>query len=515
MRQARYLLGIDIGSSSVKAAIIDAENASQVASAFSPATEMVISAPFPGWAEQQPSAWEFHAKQAIGMAIKKAGISSSCICSIGIAYQMHGLVCLDKQGNVLRPAIIWCDSRAVETGNRAFDRLGQDFCLSHYLNSPGNFTASRLGWLREYERLIFDKIHTIMLPGDWLAFRLTGEKLTTRSGLSEAILWDFKQQGLATGLTDYYGISQEMIPPLCGTFGIQGRLGRDASIAFNLPEGIPVSYRAGDQPNNAFSLRALDPGDIAATAGTSGVVYCVTDKPAYDKQSRVNTFIHVNDSAEAPRNGVLLCINGTGISNSWIRKTLAGIQPGMLPDNSTGRDHDSYPSYDEINKTAAMIPAGSEGLLFIPFGNGAERILNNISINASFENIDFTRHSQKHMFRAVQEGIAFAFRYGLDIMAGMKIKPSVIRAGHANMFLSAVFAQTLANLASVTIELFNTDGATGAALGSGVGAGIYLSMDEAFTSLKCIQYISPDKDQSAVENAYCQWEKILKMKLQK
>ena len=497
MKKTGYLLGIDIGSSSVKAALVDVESSACIASAYSPETEMEISAPFPGQAEQQPAGWEFHAKAAILKALKKGGISKADIVSIGIAYQMHGLVCIDKQGKVLRPSIIWCDSRAVDIGNKAFTELGNDFCLGNYLNSPGNFTASKLRWVKENEPGIFDNTDTIMLPGDWLAFRLTGERLTTRSGLSEAILWDFKKNGIADDLLTYYGIPSGKIPPVCDPFSIQGRLHREAAQSFGLPEGIPVSYRAGDQPNNAFSLKALDPGDIAATAGTSGVVYCVTDKPACDPQSRVNTFVHVNDSPQSNRNGVLLCINGTGISNSWVRR-ISGS-----------------PGYDEINAAASKVQPGSEGLLFIPFGNGAERMLNNIRINAAFENLDLTRHSQSHLYRAVQEGIAFAFRYGLDIMGGMDIKPSVIRAGHANMFLSPVFAQTLSNLASVTIELYNTDGAIGAALGSGVGAGIYLNMDEAFINLKCIRRYSPEQEIDPIQHSYENWNKLLNLKLQK
>jgi len=491
MGTGQYLLGIDIGSSSVKAAIVDANNGKCLAAALSPETEMSISSPFPGWAEQNPSDWEHHARMAVGKAVQKAGIHSSGIASIGITYQMHGLVCLDSNGQVLRPSIIWCDSRAVETGNRAFEKLGRDFCLSHYLNSPGNFTASKLSWVKENETRIFEKISSVMLPGDWLAYRLTGEKCTTRSGLSEGILWDFKQQSIASDLLEYYGIPLHLIPAVSETFSIQGRLTNEAASAFSLPAGIPVSYRAGDQPNNAFSLRAVNPGDFAATAGTSGVVYCVTDKQAVDKQSRVNTFVHVTGTTDAPLYGVLLCINGTGISNSWIRRM-------------TGS-----PSYDQMNATASGVPAGSEGLLFIPFGNGSERMLNNVNLDASFANIDFTRHSQAHMFRAVQEGIAFSFRYGMDIMAGMDIRPSIIRAAYTNLFLSPVFTQTLANLASVTIELYNTEGAVGAALGSGLGAGIYRSFDEMFGNLKCIQTVLPDRDCQEILASYHQWEQLI------
>ena len=497
MKKSQYLLGIDIGSSSVKAALVNAENGICAGSAFSPETEMDISSPRPGWAEQNPLDWEFHAKTAIARALQKGGINSSDIVSIGLTYQMHSLVCLDKAGNVLRPSIIWCDSRAVETGKRAFETLGKEFCLEHYLNSPGNFTASKLRWVKENEPGIFEKTDQVMLPGDWLAFRLTGERSITRSGLSEGIFWDFERTELSADLLKYYGIPLHMIPPVCDTFGIQGQVTTEASASFGLPRGIPVSYRAGDQPNNAFSLKALEPGDIAATAGTSGVVYCVTGIAVYDKQSRVNTFVHVNDAPGHRRNGVLLCINGTGISNSWMRR-LCGAA-----------------GYEGMNDAAAGIPAGSEGLLFLPFGNGAERMLNNANINASFEGIDFTRHSQQHMFRAVQEGIAFAFRYGLDIMAGMEIRPSVIRAGQANLFLSDIFTRTLANLANLTIELYNTDGASGAALGSGVGTGLFGSPDEAFMNLKCIRTVNPDNDRDRIIDCFSQWCEQLKLKLQK
>lgn len=495
MNRSQYLLGIDIGSSSVKAAIVEAANGKCFATAFSPETEMQISSPFPGQAEQNPSDWEHHARLAVGKAVQKAGINPADIASVGICYQMHGLVCLDKDGEVLRPSIIWCDSRAVETGNKAFDKLGRDFCLAHYLNSPGNFTASKLSWVKENEPTVFEKISAVMLPGDWLAYQLTGEQCITRSGLSEGILWDFQRQGLASNLLEYYGIPADLIPRVCDTFSIQGRLTHKAAEAFNLPAGIPVSYRAGDQPNNAFSLRVINPGDFAATAGTSGVVYCVTDKKAFDTLSRVNTFIHVTGTATHPLYGVLLCINGTGISNSWMKK-LAGSQ-----------------SYEQMNLAASGIPAGSDSLLFIPFGNGAERMLNNKNMHASFSNIDFTRHSQAHMFRAVQEGIAFSFRYGMDIMAGMDIRPKVIRAAYTNMFLSPVFTQTLANLASVSIELYNTEGAVGAALGSGLGAGIYRSLDEMFGNLNCIHSVFPDHDQEKLSEPYHQWKQLITLKL--
>lgn len=496
MKQDQYLLGIDIGSSSVKAAVVRVSDASCVGSALSPQTEMPISSPYPGRAEQDPSLWEEHAVISIALALKKAGIRSDQIEAVGITYQMHGLVCLDRDEKVLRPSIIWCDSRAVETGEKALDELGRNYCLEHYLNFPGNFTASKLAWVKQNEPEIFEKTDAFMLPGDWLAYRLTGEKHTTRPGLSEGILWDFRSKEPAHALLSHYGIPQELIPPLCETFGIQGRITKEASTRFSLPAGIPVSYRAGDQPNNAFSLRALHPGDIAATAGTSGVVYCVTDKPVYDDASRINTFVHVNDSAKAPRNGILLCINGTGISNSWIRKLTGSV------------------SYGEMNEAASKITAGCDSLRFIPFGNGAERMLGNRTPGASFSNIDLNRHTREHVLRAVQEGIAFAFRYGLDIMAGMGINPGVIRAGKANLFLSPVFVHTLAGLCQVPVELYNTDGATGAALGAALGAGIFSSAEEALGHLECLDRIEPGKDAVEIQTYYDEWKLELEKKLQ-
>lgn len=496
MSKTTYLLGIDLGSSSVKASVVETPGGTCVASACSPATEMNILSPGPGRAEQDPAEWEKNAAGAIGMAMKKAGISGGNVAAIGIAYQMHGLVCVGRDGRVLRPSIIWCDSRAVDTGASAFASLGKEYCLTNLLNSPGNFTASKLAWVKQNEPSTFEKTDNFLLPGDWLAFRMTGEKFTTRSGLSEGVFWDFRKRAVSSPLCDLYGIPAAMIPETCETFGIQGRITKEAAERFGLPEGIPVTYRSGDQPNNAFSLRALEPGDIAATAGTSGVVYSVSREAVSDKFSRVNTFVHVNDTASDPRTGILLCINGTGISNSWIKKI----------SRSEG--------YPEMNRVASAIPPGSEGLLFIPFGNGAERMLGNRMPGASFEHLDFTRHSEGHLFRAVQEGIAFAFRYGTDILNEMGIIPSIIRAGQANLFLSKIFTHTLAGLAGVDIELYNTDGATGAALGAGIGAGIYSSAEEAFSGLRCIETISPGNDNEFIRERYFEWENILKSKLQ-
>ncbi len=486
-----YLLGYDIGSSSVKASIVDAQSGKCAASAFYPKSEAPIIALRSGWAEQNPSSWWENLRLATSDVLAASGVCPRDISAIGISYQMHGLVCVDKDMNVLRPSIIWCDSRAVPYGNMAFDALGHGRCLSHLLNSPGNFTASKLAWVKDNEPDVYSEIYKIMLPGDYIAMKLTGEICTTVSGLSEGMLWDFKEGRPAGFLLDFYGIGVELLPDVRPTFSEQGRVSAQAAAELGLAEGIPVTYRAGDQPNNALSLNVFNPGEIASTAGTSGVVYGVLGEVNYDSKSRVNTFAHVNHSHNDPRLGVLLCINGTGILNSWVRKNI--IPEGM--------------SYADMNELAAKAPVGSSGISILPFGNGAERMLENRVAGCSFHGIDFNLHGRAHLLRAAQEGIVFSFKYGIDIMEEMGMQVKKIHAGHANMFLSPIFRETLASVTGAVIELYDTDGAAGAAKGAGIGAGIYRDNSEAFSTLRRLEVIEPSSaDFDACCGAYALWK---------
>jgi xylulokinase len=485
-----YLLGFDIGSSSVKASLIDGDKGTCVASSFYPKQEMAILSVKAGWAEQHPGDWWQNLKLALADVLHESQVKSETIGAIGISYQMHGLVAIDKNKNVLRPSIIWCDSRAAVIGNQAFDGIGGQMCLENLLNSPGNFTASKLKWVKENEPEVFERIHKIMLPGDYIAMKMTGEVKTTVSGLSEGIMWNFKEGSLAKMLMDYYGFDTSLIPEITPTFGVQGMLTKEAATELGLAEGTPVSYRAGDQPNNALSLNVLNPGEVATTAGTSGVVYGVSEEVKYDPFSRVNTFAHVNHTGTQNRLGVLLCINGTGILNSWMNKNVGN----------------KVYSYDEMNMMADAIGIGSDGLSILPFGNGAERVLKNENYGAQISGLSFNNHTQAHMFRAAQEGIVFSFKYGMDIMKEIGIDTKVIRAGKANMFLSHVFRETLAGVTGATIELYNTDGAIGAARGAGVGSGYYKSFSEAFASLKKLETVEPDLSKKAqYESAYKNW----------
>jgi xylulokinase len=488
------LLGIDLGSSSVKASVIDGETGNCLASAFYPKDEMKFISKKPGWAEQAPETWWTNLKASIADCNNQLGAKKKEIGAIGISYQMHGLVTIDKGLKVLRPSIIWCDGRAITYGERAFTGIGRDFCLSHLLNSPGNFTATRLAWVKENEFELYAKIYKIMLPGDYFALRLTGELLTTFSGLSEGIFWDFKKEGVSKELMDFFGFDNNILATAVPSFSIQGKLLKTVASELGLPEAIPVSYRAGDQPNNALSLNVMEPGEVAATAGTSGVIYGVTDQKKHEPLSRVNSFLHVNHESANPRLGVLLCISGTGILNSWLRR-------------NTGNNM----SYDEMNDLAEKVSPGSERLSILPFGNGAERMLGNRDVGARISGLNFNTHTNAHLFRAAQEGIVFSIRYGLDIMNETGIIPSVIRAGAANMFQSRIFREALSCITGTEIHLYNTDGSIGAARGAGIGCGYYKSVKEAFAGLKEVGVTTPDKSKTeAYKEAYSTWLKYLK-----
>ena len=468
------LLGIDIGTSSIKVAIVDAASSKTLITVQYPDAETPINSIEPNWAEQDPEMWWEHVQQAILKAHASKKYNPLDIQSIGIAYQMHGLVLVDKHQKVLRDSIIWCDSRAVEIGNKAFKNIGEEKCLSHLLNAPGNFTASKLAWVKENEPAIFEKIDKLMLPGDFIAMKFTGSITTSIAALSEGIFWDFKNKTISKDILDYFGFNESIFPQVQDVFSTHGLLHSQSASALGLKEGTPITYKAGDQPNNALSLNVFEPGEVAATAGTSGVIYGVGDTLHYDKASRINQFAHINYTQELNRLGMLLCINGTGIMNSWAKKWIGDI-------------HD----YTKMNMEASTIAIGSEGLQVLPFGNGAERIFNNKIIGAHFLNLNLNQHTASHMYRAIQEGIAFSFRYGLDIMRANGITPSIIRAGNANLFKSTLFTEAFVNALNVPVELYDVDGSVGAAKAGGIGAGIYTSSKEAFHHFTPIQTIEP------------------------
>lgn len=488
-----FYIGYDLGSSSVKAALIESATGKSVGVTSYPEQEMSITAKQNGWAEQDPDLWWKNCCKVTQKLLSQTGIASNDIAGIGIAYQMHGMVIIDKNKEVLRPSIIWCDSRAVDIGNTTFKGVGEDKCISHLLNSPGNFTLSKLKWVKENEPEIFEKVDNLLLPGDYIALRLTGEATTTISGLSEGIMWDFKENKIADWLFDYMGISTDVIPKIHPTFSEQGTVTKKAAAEIGLPEGIPVLYRAGDQPNNALSLNVFNPGEIAATGGTSGVVYAVTDSIKTKESLRINNFAHVNYTKENPRIGKLLNINGAGIQYSWMKQNMA----------------DEVGSYKDMNSMASTVPFGSEGLRILPFGNGAERMLNNQNKGARISNLNFNLHKREHMFRAALEGIAFSFVYGIDILKNDDVDLSVIRAGNDNLFRSEIFSNTIATLVGAKINIIDTTGAVGAARAAGVSSGAFKTLDEVFSAIEHVMTYHPLKDKKNYTEFYEIWKQDL------
>lgn len=492
-----YFLGYDIGSSSIKASLVDARTLKSIKVVSYPKREMKMISHQAGWAEQHPEDWWKAIKAATKELLSSTKIDGKKVASIGISYQMHGLVAVDKNQEVVRPSIIWCDSRAVEIGNKALKKLGKKYCYKNYLNGPGNFTASKLKWVKDNEPKLYKTIDKIMLPGDYIAMRMSGEINSTIGNLSEGVLWDFRKNKPAKKLLKYYGIDEALLPEVKPSFSVQATLSQGAARSLKLASGTPISYRAGDQPNNALSLGVIEPGDVAGTGGTSGVVYAVTDKLIADKKNRVNSFAHVNYSKKDPRIGILLCINGAGSMYAWLRNNIAPTDT----------------AYETLEKQASKIKIGSDGLSVLPFGNGAERMFNNKNVGAHFKGLQLNTHSKAHMYRATLEGIAFAFVYGMKAMNKMGIDTSKLKVGNDNLFRSKVFSQTISNITGAPIEIIETTGATGAALGSAYGIGQFKKLGDAFKNLKVEKVIKPQTKNEEELAAYKRWKKELKQHL--
>ena len=494
-----YFLGIDLGSSSIKLSVLDADAGNIIAAVTLPETEMDMDAPHFGWAEQSPELWWKYVKEGLAQLKTVYQINLKEIYGIGIAYQMHGLVLTDENLTPLRPSIIWCDSRAVAIGNQAFDRIGKENSQKQILGSPGNFTASKLKWVKENEPEIYAKARYMMLPGDFIAAKLSGIAQTTASGLSEAALWNFPKGEIASEVLEKMELSRDLIPEIVPSFGRQAQINGAIATELGLNPEAVICYRAGDQPNNALSLNVLNPGEIATTAGTSAVIYAVTDKDMYDEQGRVNTFLHVNNSDDEKRNGILGIINGSGILYQWLRKTISLGRKELL-------------SYDLLNEEAAKVNPGSERLRFYPFGNGAERIFNNKGVNSGIENLNFNIHQPAHLIRSACEGIVFAMNYGFDVIKTMGTSGDVVRAGKGNLFLSPVFREIFCNTTGAKLQLYETSGAEGAARGAAYGYGFYKNLEEAFGNLEVLESLEPQQSlKTQYQDIYEQWKENIKI----
>ncbi len=488
-----YYIGFDIGSSSIKAALVHAETGKSIASVNEPEEEMDIISIHKEWAEQNPEFWWKNVCKASKRILKENAINPDQIKGIGISYQMHGLVLLDNEGALIRNSIIWCDSRAVDIGNIAFQEIGEEKCMNTLLNSPANFTASKLKWVRDNEPENYKRIHKFLLPGDYIAYKFTGVTNTTTSGLSEGILWDFKKDKPARWLLEYYDIHPDLIPEIVPTFSRQSELSYSGAYESGLKEGIPILYRAGDQPNNALSLNVFNPGEVAATGGTSGVIYAVTNNLSAKEGLKLNNFAHVNHSEEKISIGKLLCINGAGIQYRWLKNNL------NLETNS----------YQTMNSHASKVPVGSNNLQLIPFGNGAERMFDNQTIGTHICNLNLNKHTRSHIFRAALEGIAFSFVYGMEILKKDSTEIKVIRAGNDNLFRSEIFSNTVATLINQEIEIYNTTGAIGAARAAGLSDGTFEDFGTMITKNDHVMTYHPLQNQEDYKEAYTNWKREL------
>lgn len=477
-----YTLGLDIGSSSVKACLYDARSFRIVGTSTSPSHEMPITAPEPGWAEQDPEVWWHHTIVACDDLRARHPAAWATVKAIGIGYQMHGLVTLDAGDKPVRPAIIWCDSRAVETGNSITGLIGRQRLLDSNLNTPGNFTVSKMVWMMQNEPDNWSKVAIGMLPGDYIAYRLSGDKTTSKSGLSEMILWNFLTNEIDTLILNNYPSIRAILPKIVPNIGVATSISMESAEMLGLQDDVVLSYRSGDQPNNAFGLGVTEPGSVGINAGTSGVVYAVTDKPVVDVAETFNPFLHVNNNESQKRIGLLLCLNGCGIMNAQIRRLTKAS------------------SYEMMNEKADDVPLGSDGLQIFPFGNGAERMFGNRNLGASIHGWDLVRHNDAHFFSASLEGIAATLSYGIDHMRSLGVNINKIHAGRANLFLSPLFCELIAAIARVDVYLFESDGASAAAKGAAYGAGLINSTTQPADLLgKPDIYSAKTRDIAAVE----------------
>ena len=488
-----YYIGFDIGSSSIKAALIHAETGKSIASVNEPEEEMDIISIHKEWAEQHPEFWWEYVCKASKRILKENTINPDQVKGIGISYQMHGLVLLDEEGELIRNSIIWCDSRAVAIGNKAFQEIGEEKCMANLLNSPANFTASKLKWVRDNEPENYMRIHKFLLPGDYIAYKFSETISTTKSGLSEATLWDFKKDKPARWLLEHYDLNPNLIPEIVPTFSLQSKLSFDGAFQSGLKEGTPILYRAGDQPNNALSLNVFNAGEVAATGGTSGVIYAVTDNQSAKEGLKLNNFAHVNHSEKKTSIGKLLCINGAGIQYRWLKNNL------NLETNS----------YQTMNSHASKVPVGSNDLQLIPFGNGAERMFENKTIGTHICNLNLNKHTKSHIFRAALEGIAFSFVYGMEILKRDGAEIKVIRAGNDNLFRSEIFSNTVATLINQEIEIYNTTGAIGAARAAGLSDGTFKDFGTMITKNDHVMTYHPLQNQEDYLEAYKNWKREL------
>ena len=455
----RYLLGFDVGSSSVKASLVNADSGKCVATAFFPEKEAPIMAVKAGWAEQDPQMWWDNAKLSLKKIMVEAGATAEEIKAIGISYQMHGLVCVDKNLKALRPSIIWCDSRAVPYGEKAFKDLGADQCLSHLLNSPGNFTAAKLAWVKENEPENFKKIKKIMLPKDYLAYKLSGTFCTDYSDASGMLLLDVKNRKWSKEMCDICGITEDMLPKLFDSFEKVGELKHDLAAELGLRDGVVIAAGAGDNAAAAVGTGTVGNNKCNISLGTSGTIFMSSDSFAVDSNNALHSFDHADGHFH-----LMGCMLSAASCNKWWMDEILKTK-------------------DYADEQKGIDKLGENHVFFLPYLMGERSPWNNPNARATFTGItmDTTRED---MTQAVLEGVAFATRdmYEVAKSIGVAPKRTMICGGGAK---SPLWRRMIANILNVEVDVPSCEegpGMGGAMLAM-VACGAYKSVEEAAAAI--------------------------------
>lgn len=462
-----YLMGIDIGTTSARAIIIDEEGKLLGAGVY----EYPLYHPQPLWAEQDPQDWWEGTKKSIGKALKEADVKPQEIGGIGLSGQMHGLVLLDENYEVLRRSILWCDQRTVKQCEYIMRKSRQTLVKSTCNPALTGFTLPKVIWVRQEEPKIYDKIHKMLLPKDYIRFKLTGEFATEVSDASGTLMLDVKKRKWSEDVLSAFGINKEALPVVYESVQITGKITPEAARETGLKEGIPVVGGGGDQAAGGVGNGVVREGLLSSTIGTSGVVFASLNDVKTDPLLRTHTFCHAVPGKWHIM-GVMLSAGG---SLKWFRDNL-GMEE-LNVSKITGQD-----PYEILTMEASRVEPGSEGLIFLPYLMGERTPYPDPYAKGVFFGLT-PRHTKAHLVRAVMEGVAFGLRDSLEIIKRLGTKIEEIRAsgGGARSELWRQIQADINNTQMVTINM-SEGPAFGVALLAGVGTGVYKSVEEACES---------------------------------
>ncbi len=480
-----FTLGIDVGTSGTRALVID-ERGNVVASATE--EHAAFSSPQIGWAEQHPEDWWRACCLAVPRALQQSGLKPSDIACVGLSGQMHGAVMLGENGEVVRPALIWCDVRTERQCRELTDNIGAAQLIQATCNPAlVNFTLTKLMWVREHEPENWKRVRSIMLPKDYIRWRMTGELATDMSDASGTLLLDVAHRRWSRVMLEAAAIDERLLPGLFESPEVCGAINGEGASATGLRRGTPVVAGAGDQAAGAVGMGVVAPGMVSATIGTSGVVFAATDRPALEPGGRLHTFCH----AIPGRWHAMGVTQAAGLSLRWFRDQFG------VGTNQSDRD-----PYELLTDEAAQVPPGCQGLLWAPYLMG-ERTPH-LDPNARGALVGLTAtHTRAHVIRAILEGIAFSLRDTFTLFDEMKVDVKRVRLGGGGA-RSALWRQIQADVYGHEVEIVGAEegAAYGVAILAGVGAGIWKSVDEACSAVvRVAATVAPRPDAVNVMNA--------------